>query len=112
MVDQDHQQAPPGALAEAGDFGHEIPYLLKRAELVHSYPSQRPDDQDAGARYPVLYLFHGSGDNEATWTAFGHAHLIADNLLAQGKARAMITEENIPNIRTLFENDLRVLQQF
>jgi enterochelin esterase-like enzyme len=47
-------------------------------------------DQDPAARFPVLYLFHGSGDNEATWTSFGHAHLIADNLLAQGKARAMI----------------------
>ncbi|HVR87412.1 MAG TPA: alpha/beta hydrolase-fold protein [Planctomycetota bacterium] len=47
-------------------------------------------DQDPAARYPVLYLFHGSGDNEATWTSFGHAHLIADNLIAQGKARAMI----------------------
>lgn len=47
-------------------------------------------DQNPEARYPVLYLFHGSGDNEATWTSFGHAHLIADNLLAQGKAKAMI----------------------
>jgi len=47
-------------------------------------------DKDVEARYPVLYLFHGSGDNEATWTSFGHAHLIADNLLAQGKAKAMI----------------------
>jgi len=47
-------------------------------------------DRDPAARYPVLYLFHGSGDTEATWTSFGHAHLIADNLLAQGKARAMI----------------------
>ncbi|HLY07932.1 MAG TPA: alpha/beta hydrolase-fold protein [Planctomycetota bacterium] len=47
-------------------------------------------DQDPSARYPVLYLFHGSGDNEATWTSFGRAHLIADNLLAQGKAKAMI----------------------
>ena len=47
-------------------------------------------DQDAAARFPVLYLFHGSGDNEATWTSFGRAHLIADNLLAQKKAKAMI----------------------
>jgi len=47
-------------------------------------------DKDSSATYPVLYLFHGSGDNEATWTSFGRAHLIADNLLAQGKARAMI----------------------
>jgi enterochelin esterase-like enzyme len=47
-------------------------------------------DKDADARYPVLYLFHGSGDNEATWTSFGHAHWIADNLVAQGKAKPMI----------------------
>lgn len=47
-------------------------------------------DKDPAAKFPVLYLFHGSGDNEATWTSFGHAHLIADNLLAQGKAKAVI----------------------
>ena len=41
-------------------------------------------------RYPALYLFHGSGDNEATWTAFGRAHWILDNLIGQGKARPMI----------------------
>jgi enterochelin esterase family protein len=46
-------------------------------------------DKD-GSSYPVLYLLHGSGDNEATWTSFGRAHFIADNLLAQGKARPMI----------------------
>lgn len=47
-------------------------------------------DRETSASYPVLYLFHGSGDNEATWTSFGHAHLIADNLLAQGRAKPMI----------------------
>jgi len=47
-------------------------------------------DKEVSVSYPVLYLFHGSGDNEATWTSFGRAHLIADNLLAQGKAKAMI----------------------
>jgi len=41
-------------------------------------------------RYPVLYLFHGSGDNEATWTAFGRAHWILDNLIGQGKAKPML----------------------
>jgi enterochelin esterase family protein len=47
-------------------------------------------DSDASTRYPVLYLLHGSGDKEGTWTALGHAHLIADNLIAQGKARPMV----------------------
>lgn len=41
-------------------------------------------------RYPVLYLFHGSGDNEATWTDFGRAHVIFDNLIASGKAQPML----------------------
>jgi enterochelin esterase family protein len=40
--------------------------------------------------YPVLILLHGSGDNEATWTEFGRAHDILDNLIAQGKAVPMI----------------------
>ena len=50
-----------------------------------------PPDYDRGnRRYPVLYLFHGSGDNDATWTAFGHAHWILDNLIATGKAKPML----------------------
>jgi enterochelin esterase family protein len=38
----------------------------------------------------VLYLFHGTGDTEATWTDFGRAHFIIDNLLASKHARPMI----------------------
>ena len=50
-----------------------------------------PSDYDRGSRrYPVLYLLHGSGDNDATWTAFGHAQWILDNLIAAGKAKPMI----------------------
>jgi enterochelin esterase family protein len=39
---------------------------------------------------PVLYLLHGAGDNEGTWTALGRAHFILDNLLAAGKVVPMI----------------------
>jgi enterochelin esterase family protein len=42
-------------------------------------------DADPTRRYPTLYLFHGSGDNEATWVAHGHAHWILDNLIAAGR---------------------------
>jgi len=41
-------------------------------------------------RYPVLYLFHGSGDNDATWTTLGRAHVILDKLIATEKAKPMI----------------------
>ena len=36
--------------------------------------------------YPVLYLLHGMGDDEAFWTTVGRAHFIMDNLLAEKKA--------------------------
>ena len=47
-----------------------------------------PDyEKDQEARFPVLYLLHGTGDSETTWTSVGRANLIMDNLLAEGKAK-------------------------
>jgi enterochelin esterase-like enzyme len=42
------------------------------------------------ARYPVLILQHGSGEDETGWTRQGRAQFILDNLIAAGKARPMI----------------------
>lgn len=41
-------------------------------------------------RYPVLYLQHGRGENETGWSNQGHANLIMDNLIAEGKAMPFI----------------------
>ena len=41
-------------------------------------------------RYPVLYLLHGSGDNDSGWGTIGRAGFIVDNLLAAGKARPLV----------------------
>ncbi len=41
-------------------------------------------------RYPVLYLQHGSFEDETGWSVQGKANLILDNLIAAGKAEAMI----------------------
>jgi enterochelin esterase-like enzyme len=49
-----------------------------------------PGYDSSTASLPTLYLFHGSGDNQAGWTVMGRAHFILDNLLAQGKARPMV----------------------
>ena len=43
-------------------------------------------DKDASKRYPVLYLQHGGGEDESGWGAQGHADMILDNLIAEGKA--------------------------
>src|SRR3984885_8375877 len=47
-------------------------------------------DLTAKKTYPVLYLLHGYSDDASGWTAVGHANVILDNLIAQGKAKPMI----------------------
>ncbi len=44
-------------------------------------------DPNAKKLYPVLYLLHGFSDDASGWTAVGRAHIILDNLIAQGKAQ-------------------------
>jgi enterochelin esterase-like enzyme len=45
---------------------------------------------DLEARFPVLFLLHGFGDDETAWTEVGRAHFIADNLMADERAKPMI----------------------
>lgn len=42
-------------------------------------------DKAGDARYPVLYLLHGGGDDETGWTKKGAADAILDNLLVDRK---------------------------
>ncbi len=51
-----------------------------------------PPCYEAGGdkRYPVLYLQHGSFEDETGWSNQGKAGLILDNLIAEGKAKPMI----------------------
>ena len=64
-----------------------------------------PDyETKTSARYPVLYLNHGGGEDDARWTdgppqGGGRAHAILDNLIAAGKAKPMIIV--MPNTREL-----------
>ena len=54
---------------------------LKRA-FVYTPPAYNPK---SGKKYPVLYLQHGWGEDETAWSVQGHANLIMDNLIADGK---------------------------
>jgi enterochelin esterase-like enzyme len=47
-------------------------------------------DPKARSSYPALYLLHGFSDDASGWTAVGRAHVILDNLIAQGKAKPML----------------------
>ncbi len=47
-------------------------------------------EKDTKTRYPVLYLQHGSFEDETGWASQGKANLILDNLIASKKAVPMI----------------------
>ena len=47
-------------------------------------------DSNLTARYPVLYLLHGGGEDERGWSQQGKTDMILDNLLAAKKATPMI----------------------
>jgi len=58
---------------------------IKRA-LVYTPPGY----EKSRSRYPVLYLQHGWGEDETAWARQGHANLIMDNLIAEGKTKPFI----------------------
>ncbi|MBN2817937.1 MAG: esterase [Bacteroidales bacterium] len=70
----------------------ELPYFSKmnnsmRRCFIYTPPGYA---QNPEKRYPVLYLQHGGGEDETGWSNQGHANLIMDNLLAEGKANPFI----------------------
>ena len=58
-----------------------------RRAFVYTPPGY---DKDQRRRYPVLYLQHGWGEDETAWSNQGHANLIMDNLIAEGKIKPFI----------------------
>ena len=80
------QQVPHGVL-------HHIKYpssALKRLRgMVVFLPAEY--SQQTSKKFPVLYLRHGGGDNETSWTqAAGRADVVLENLIAAKKAKPMI----------------------
>jgi enterochelin esterase-like enzyme len=58
-----------------------------RRAFVYTPPGY---EKNTKTKYPVLYLQHGWGEDETAWTNQGHANLIMDNLIAEGKIRPFI----------------------
>jgi len=86
---------PGSDLMDATDVHHgsvaRIHYrssALGRTRRMHVYT---PPGYEAGTeKYPVLYLLHGAGDSDDSWTSVGRANFILDNLIAAKKAKPMI----------------------
>lgn len=49
-----------------------------------------PGYEKGNAKYPVLYLQHGWGENETSWGIQGRANLIMDNMIAEGRIKPFI----------------------
>ncbi len=58
-----------------------------RRAFVYTPPGY---EKNKSAKYPVLYLQHGWGEDETAWSNQGHANLIMDNLIAEGKTKPFI----------------------
>ena len=75
---------PHGALSKVW---YNSPSLgLYRRMYIYTPPGYEENNE----KYPVLYLLHGGGGDEDTWSSLGRANYILDNLIAQGKAKPMI----------------------
>ncbi|MFH0841197.1 MAG: alpha/beta hydrolase-fold protein [Bacteroidota bacterium] len=62
-----------------------------------------PPEYSVKKKYPVLYLFGGSGELASTWSLFGRVNFIEDNLIDEGKALPMIIV--MPNNQVLHRSD-------
>jgi enterochelin esterase family protein len=71
----------------------------QRKVVVYTPPDY---DQDPTARYPVLYLQHGYGEDRRAWWRQGRVNFILDNLLAAGKTKPMIVVMEDGGIATGF----------
>ena len=73
--------------------GHmrEVYFFSKVANAsIECYVYTPPDYEKGTKRYPVLYIQHGAGEDQHGWGGQGHAGLIMDNLIADGKAKPFL----------------------
>jgi enterochelin esterase family protein len=79
------KDVPHGLVSEQNYFS-EITQAFRRC-FVYT-PAEYAENPEK--RYPVLYLQHGSFEDETGWASQGHANRILDNLIAAQKAVPMI----------------------
>lgn len=77
---------------KAAEHGKVVQVLFPSASSKECRPAfvYLPPQYDGKKKFPVLYLQHGWGENETAWMTQGHANLIMDNLIAEGKCKPFI----------------------
>ena len=79
------QEVPHGQVREVW-YNSKVTGTWRHA-MVYLPPNY---DTQTKARYPVLYLQHGGGEDETGWIRQGRANFILDNLIASGSCKPMI----------------------
>ncbi len=78
-------------IAQTGKVFDNLSMPSKLLKMDRKYAIYLPPDYETSQRsYPVLYLLHGSGDDQTGWVQFGEVLTIADEAIKSGVATAMI----------------------
>jgi len=79
------------ANAQTGKVFDNLSMTSKILKGERKFAIYLPPDYDLSERsYPVLYLLHGSGDDQTGWVQFGEVLRITDRAIADGTATPMI----------------------
>lgn len=77
--------------AQTGKVLDNLSMKSKILNMERKYAVYLPPDYESSQRsYPVLYLLHGSGDDQTGWVQFGEVLHIANEAINEGKATPMI----------------------
>jgi enterochelin esterase-like enzyme len=77
--------------AQSGKVMDNLSMPSKILQGERKYAIYLPPDYETSQRsYPVLYLLHGSGDDQTGWVQFGEVLHIADKAIGEGTATPMI----------------------
>ena len=82
----EERDVPHGTVQEVRFWSKSQNKLLRA--FVYVPPTY--DTSKKKAKFPVLYLQHGWGENEYAWFNQGKANLIMDNLIAEGKVEPFL----------------------
>jgi enterochelin esterase-like enzyme len=82
---------PFSLMAQTGKVYDNLILKSSILKMERKYSVYLPPDYETSNRsYPVLYLLHGSGDDQTGWVQFGEVNYIADKAIKEGKSTAMI----------------------
>jgi enterochelin esterase-like enzyme len=77
--------------AQSGKVFDNLSMESKILKMERKYAIYLPPCYETSQRsYPVLYLLHGSGDDQSGWVQFGEVLHIADKAIREGTATPMI----------------------